>query len=209
MNGRSHDRPFLNGQSCDRPVRRTNQPAALVFCMLEVHPTIRHQLFANTSRPAFGANPPSITGTTARHNLATSFTRALSEPKPNTTQQLSPSRAHELQVQTSFASDPQCQTAKEQPTRSKDPPSITLDFFSFFRGPNTRRKTGGRKTGGAERIRTDDPLLAKQVLSQLSYSPIRLAAAYLRACALNLVGQGRFELPTSRLSSARSNQLSY
>jgi len=24
-----------------------------------------------------------------------------------------------------------------------------------------------------------------------------------------LVGQGRFELPTSRLSSARSNQLSY
>jgi hypothetical protein len=95
LNGRSHDRPFLNGQSCDRPVRRTNQPAALVFCMLEVHPTIRHQLFANTSRPAFGANPPSITGTTARHNLATSFTRALSEPKPNATQQLSPSRAHE------------------------------------------------------------------------------------------------------------------
>ena len=27
--------------------------------------------------------------------------------------------------------------------------------------------------GGADRDRTDDPLLAKQVLSQLSYSPIR------------------------------------
>ena len=26
-------------------------------------------------------------------------------------------------------------------------------------------------TGGADRARTDDPLLAKQVLSQLSYSP--------------------------------------
>ena len=26
-------------------------------------------------------------------------------------------------------------------------------------------------TGGADRDRTDDPLLAKQVLSQLSYSP--------------------------------------
>ena len=26
--------------------------------------------------------------------------------------------------------------------------------------------------GGDERIRTDDPLLAKQVLSQLSYTPI-------------------------------------
>jgi hypothetical protein len=29
----------------------------------------------------------------------------------------------------------------------------------------------GRKFGGAERDRTADPLLAKQVLSQLSYSP--------------------------------------
>jgi hypothetical protein len=27
------------------------------------------------------------------------------------------------------------------------------------------------ETGGADRDRTDDPLLAKQVLSQLSYSP--------------------------------------
>ena len=29
----------------------------------------------------------------------------------------------------------------------------------------------GTKTGGAEEDRTPDPLLAKQVLSQLSYSP--------------------------------------
>ena len=28
------------------------------------------------------------------------------------------------------------------------------------------------KTGGASRDRTDDPLLAKQVLSQLSYGPV-------------------------------------
>ena len=28
--------------------------------------------------------------------------------------------------------------------------------------------------GGADRNRTDDPLLAKQVLSQLSYSPFKL-----------------------------------
>ena len=55
--------------------------------------------------------------------------------------------------------------------------------------------------GGADRIRTGDPLLAKQVLSQLSYSPIQIPG--------KLVGPGRFELPTSRLSSARSNQLSY
>ena len=29
-----------------------------------------------------------------------------------------------------------------------------------------------RRTGGDERVRTDDPLLAKQVLSQLSYTPV-------------------------------------
>ena len=54
-------------------------------------------------------------------------------------------------------------------------------------------------TGGAGRDRTDDLLLAKQALSQLSYSPR----------PDSLVGLGRLELPTSRLSSARSNQLSY
>ncbi len=47
-------------------------------------------------------------------------------------------------------------------------------------------------------------MLAKHALSQLSYGPeIRLRAKS------KLVGLGRLELPTSRLSSARSNQLSY
>jgi hypothetical protein len=32
--------------------------------------------------------------------------------------------------------------------------------------------TRGSEPGGADRDRTDDPLLAKQVLSQLSYSPV-------------------------------------
>ena len=60
--------------------------------------------------------------------------------------------------------------------------------------------------GGGERNRTDDLLLAKQALSQLSYTP----AMQTISSALNqLVGQGGFEPPTSRLSSARSNQLSY
>ena len=35
--------------------------------------------------------------------------------------------------------------------------------------PRTRDSSKG--AGGADRIRTDDPLLAKQMLSQLSYSP--------------------------------------
>jgi hypothetical protein len=112
--------------------------------------------------------------------------------------------------------------------------------------------------GGGDRNRTDDLLLAKQALSQLSYTPSALSEAQSpkwrqrRACAARathtlsataaagasepfsarrrsrgasaplsrpatndalhrsrVVGQGGFEPPTSRLSSARSNQLSY
>ena len=57
------------------------------------------------------------------------------------------------------------------------------------------------EVGGADRDRTGDPLLAKQVLSQLSYSPTWVVA--------KMVGLGRVELPTSPLSGVRSNQLSY
>jgi hypothetical protein len=67
--------------------------------------------------------------------------------------------------------------------------------------------------GGARRIRTDDLKLAKLALSQLSYGPKSngsLGRTNLLANRhLRVVGLGRFELPTSRLSSARSNQLSY
>ena len=51
--------------------------------------------------------------------------------------------------------------------------------------------------GGGKRIRTADPLLAKQVLCQLSYTP-ELSSA------VGVVGLGRFELPTSPLSGVRS-----
>jgi hypothetical protein len=83
--------------------------------------------------------------------------------------------------------------------------------------------------GGARRDRTDDLMLAKHALSQLSYGPLRRTARISltarRAARPNgrrellregpvgqrqiMVGLGRLELPTSRLSSARSNQLSY
>ncbi len=55
---------------------------------------------------------------------------------------------------------------------------------------------------GADRDRTDDLRLAKPALSQLSYSPVGTNARH-------RVGQGRVELPTSRLSGVRSNHLSY
>jgi hypothetical protein len=77
--------------------------------------------------------------------------------------------------------------------------------------------------GGADRDRTDDIQLAKLALSQLSYGPGLLGTSLgdtNRGCAAHhvpgaprcirtLVGLGRFELPTPRLSSVCSNQLSY
>ena len=72
---------------------------------------------------------------------------------------------------------------------------------------------------GADRDRTDDLRLAKPALSQLSYSPETLAHlkgapsdlefGLGRPNSDNIVGQGRLELPTSRLSGVRSNHLSY
>jgi hypothetical protein len=94
--------------------------------------------------------------------------------------------------------------SNSQRTKStiRRPSSHVLNFLSFSRG---------QETGGAERDRTDDLLLAKQALSQLSYGPIKwtIARSGFELALAKLVGQGRFELPTSRLSSARSNQLSY
>ena len=57
------------------------------------------------------------------------------------------------------------------------------------------------RANGDGEIRTLDPLLARQVLSQLSYTPIH---------ALRMsMGLSGLEPPTSRLSGVRSNRLSY
>jgi hypothetical protein len=72
------------------------------------------------------------------------------------------------------------------------------------RGPLVRR----RVVGGAEEIRTPDPLRAKEVLSQLSYGPAGLPARVLPGLVLTVVGHGGLEPPTSVLSGPRSNQLS-
>ena len=60
------------------------------------------------------------------------------------------------------------------------------------------------KTGGADRVRTDDLRLAKPALFRLSYSP-RLNQATPK-CWLDcvVVGLERIELPTSPLSGVRS-----
>ena len=74
--------------------------------------------------------------------------------------------------------------------------------------------------GGARRDRTDDLMLAKHALYQLSYGPslpkrpvqlgavIDLSSARPRV-TLSVVGPGGLEPPTSRLSGVCSNQLSY
>lgn len=83
---------------------------------------------------------------------------------------------------------------------------------SVFRGRKVCSATPAIKpSGGARRDRTDDLMLAKHALSQLSYGPVtrRRMPRGKEERSMRLVGLGRLELPTSRLSSARSNQLSY
>ena len=97
-----------------------------------------------------------------------------------------------------------------------------MQNFYFFRRQHAVSLDTNR-FGGAERDRTADPLLAKQMLSQLSYSPISSIAPNffgvrqlprhrpfpIHIRKLQMVGPGRLELPTPRLSSVCSNQLSY
>ncbi len=76
-----------------------------------------------------------------------------------------------------------------------------------------------KSDGGARRDRTDDLMLAKHALYQLSYGPKSQErrggaqeSVVVRSAASNrddVVGPSRFELLTSRLSGVRSNQLSY
>ena len=97
--------------------------------------------------------------------------------------------------------------------------SSSFDAAAFAAvGSPSRSWRQPAKAGGARRDRTDDLMLAKHALSQLSYGPVTrrrmpqvLSSASPRkgARSIRMVGLGRLELPTSRLSSARSNQLSY
>ena len=105
----------------------------------------------------------------------------------------------------------------------------------FSAAAKRNRAAGKTKNGGARRDRTDDLKLAKLPLSQLSYGPktvvnsttvplcrpVPSASATYDRGSLSpiewrsngirqvLVGLGRVELPTSRLSGVRSNHLSY
>ena len=93
-----------------------------------------------------------------------------------------------------------------------------MKFFLSFLLLYSFQRTVSRlvcRVGGDEENRTPDPLLARQVLSQLSYTPMVL---FFKAFSIvfsfsfawkNVVGLTRLELVTSRLSGVRSNRLSY
>ena len=85
-------------------------------------------------------------------------------------------------------------------------------FFCLFGFQWTVSRT--LYAGGDDGIRTHDPLLAGQVLSQLSYTPILkwfvVFSVFCRQTQrVYLVGPSGLEPPTSCLSGTRSNLLSY
>jgi hypothetical protein len=88
------------------------------------------ELSLNASRRTFGAHPPSIPCTTARHNLATSFTRALSEPNLIATHQQTPACARELASKRALHPIHNV----KQPKNKVDDPQIfePCSQFSFF-----------------------------------------------------------------------------
>ena len=89
--------------------------------------------------------------------------------------------------------------------------SLSLPF-SFFLFSFQCALFRGFPLGGDEQIRTVDPLLARQVLSQLSYTPRSTrspASPPFPTSFFKVVGSSGLEPPTSRLSGARSNHLSY
>ena len=86
-------------------------------------------------------------------------------------------------------------------------PTITAFAYSFWHASNYFDNGDGE-------IRTLDPLLARQVLSQLSYTPRQLSvicAASSSSLTISCLTMGLngLEPSTSRLSGVRSNQLSY
>ena len=119
--------------------------------------------------------------------------------------------------------------ATATPGAAKAPPRVATTPSSQTQSAKTSRlanrhpaqrpgEAPGEAPSGGDRDRTDALLLAKQALSQLSYTPVQESGIRDQASdpipdpclpIPELVGQGGFEPPTSRLSSARSNQLSY
>src|SRR5689334_14170571 len=87
-----------------------------------------------------------------------------------------------------------------------------LQSSSDFTGPRQGYDSSAHdhgKTPVAGRLHPINNVKQRRTRRSLSGSELLCEQAASALARANLVGQGRFELPTSRLSSARSNQLSY
>ena len=80
-----------------------------------------------------------------------------------------------------------------------DPLVGGLELEDTDQWTDRRSGAGAAGDGGDEETRTPDPLLAKEMLYQLSYVP---------APGVGMVGDSGLEPETSALSGQRSNQLS-
>ena len=65
-----------------------------------------------------------------------------------------------------------------------------IDATSSRQGRAGGKRMPPAPAGGGERVRTDDPLLAKQVLSQLSYTPNPPGLRRALTCTTKAVGNG-------------------
>ena len=105
------------------------------------------------------------------------MTRGQATPITITTLPDEPERLHCLRHAAKAASRQNLLFTMEQNRQNEQSArSANLIFYKDDFFPNSRQKpqeldTRQKQFGGAERDRTADPLLAKQVLSQLSYSP--------------------------------------
>ena len=101
---------------------------------------------------------------------------------------------------------------------NRKPPGVTQEGHAYQATFGSTFKVGAcrvphppvGRSGGGERDRTDDPLLAKQVLSQLSYTPgTRCVTTACPRGPAQMVGLDGLEPSTPALSRRCSNQLSY
>ena len=86
---------------------------------------------------------------------------------------------------------------------ARDRENSVLEVHTF-----QHNASASASANGDGEIRTLDPLLARQVLSQLSYAPLVKVLLFSIVFSFRM-GLNGLEPSTSRLSGVRSNQLSY
>ncbi len=131
-------------------------------------PSTQHTTFLsplNTPAMAAGALPSreKTSGQTCNHARVPTELVRWERARPETHQNL----IHHTKEQSASTGD--ANSTIRHPLGSRTAPKLNSSATSPRQRAPTRHTI--RQNGGGDRIRTDDPLLAKQVLSQLSYTP--------------------------------------